>query len=465
MGGTDCGSNSGDITALDTPDSQAERERLRGMLTAAQAGANRCAPRLVSSHAGAIRRVMLAVPSGVARNLQLSAGYRSLIGALPVGTGFVVVHNRGIREDVEHWFANAGHVGTAVHFVALDDAHAITMWVADGSVAVTDATGRPRLVEPWHFRRHGDAQIADAVAEHTDIKAAHAPLIFHGGNCLAGDDFWLIGRDHMVETARLMEQTVGGDCTVPVETMFRRHVDTDRTLVVLGGNRADALPGSVGKREGGRLVIEVPTDGVGRLQPVFHIDMMVTLLGRDVAGVFSIMVGSPRLADQILGTTSPFALQSEFDAIADTLDALGHRVLRNPIVHRHKESKALPLHRIEALSGETGGAWMKPALAELKALGAGPDDPVVPRYWYHVSWNNCLVENAGPAARRVYLPTYGHGADAELDVIDQHMAELWQSEGFQPVLLGNFVPFAKRQGSLHCIAKVLERGPVPGTGL
>lgn len=89
----------------------------------------------------------------------------------------------------------------------------------------------------------------------------------------------------------------------------------------------------------------------------------------------------------------------------------------------------------------------------------------MPRYWYHVSWNNCLVENAGTAGRRVYLPTYGHGADAELDVIDQHMAELWQSEGFQPVLLGNFVPFAKRQGSLHCIAKVLERGPAPGSGL
>ena len=37
------------------------------------------------------------------------------------------------------------------------------------------------------------ALIADNVEEHTSVRASQAPLVFQGGNCLIGDDFWLLG--------------------------------------------------------------------------------------------------------------------------------------------------------------------------------------------------------------------------------------------------------------------------------
>ena len=54
------------------------------------------------------------------------------------------------------------------------------------------------------FPRAGDALIADAVEEHTEIRASGAPLVFQGGNCLVGDDFWLLGTDYFADTLDLL---------------------------------------------------------------------------------------------------------------------------------------------------------------------------------------------------------------------------------------------------------------------
>jgi hypothetical protein len=97
-------------------------------------------------------------------------------------------------------------------------------------------------------------------------------------------------------------------------------------------------------------------------------------------------------------------------------------------------------------------------VSELGAAGARDDTAVTVRDWYHITWNNCLVENSGGAGRHVYLPTYGHGPNRDLAVIDEHMARLWTELGFEVHPLADFTSFARRQGVVHCIKKYLRRG-------
>jgi hypothetical protein len=45
------------------------------------------------------------------------------------------------------------------------------------------------------------------------------------------------------------------------------------------------------------------------------------------------------------------------------------------------------------------------------------------------------------------------------------MEALWEELGFTVHLLGDFNPFAERQGVVHCIKKYVTRGDSAGVGL
>jgi hypothetical protein len=105
-----------------------------------------------------------------------------------------------------------------------------------------------------------------------------------------------------------------------------------------------------------------------------------------------------------------------------------------------------------------GSEAMLPALTELARAGATASTPVELRSWHHITWNNCLVENSQRSGRHVYLPTFGHGENADLAPIDQAMEALWQQRGFEVHLLADFNGFAARQGVVHCIKKYVTRG-------
>ena len=128
-----------------------------------------------------------------------------MISALRPGTEFVVVHAASAGDTVEEWFRH-GRAPETVTYVPLPDYVSFTDWAEDAYVALIDADDGTRyLIEPWQFLRAGDALIADAVEEYTDIRAAQAPLIFQGGNCLIGDDFWLLGTDYFADTVALLQ--------------------------------------------------------------------------------------------------------------------------------------------------------------------------------------------------------------------------------------------------------------------
>lgn len=431
-----------------------------------QVGAGLESPSLVSSFDGSIDRILFCFPSYADSDPRLIEGYTSVISALRVGTLFIAVHNASVRSSVEGWFAAAGHPPANIEFVPVPDYVSLTDWAEDPYVALTDAgEGTSYLMEPWSFGRVGDALIADTAEEYTDVRASSSPLIFQGGNCLVGNDFWLLGRDYFADTLAL----ITGDqspVTVPsgvtpdafAANLFSTYVDAGRRLILLGTNRPIPLRDYVGTRTGDTFFLDIPSNGAGTFQPIFHIDMFVTLVGVNNDSVFEVLVGSPALADERLGTTSPFALAEVYDGLARDLERAGFSVRRNPLVHWPTLGQTVALARLKELSRDPDGLPLVDAVAELEAAGAEDGTRIRVRDWHHICWNNCLVENSTTTGKHVYLPTFGDAGHPGLAVIDAEMNGLWEDLGFTVHLLGDFNAFAERQGVVHCIKKYVTRG-------
>jgi hypothetical protein len=446
------------------PVSDSSLERFESLRAATPPTPGLQQPRLTSTWQGRIERILFAVPAFSVDDEESATAYRSVISALRPGTEFVAVHAETRRDDVEAWFRAAGHTDT-VTYVPLPDYVSFTDWAEDAYLSLTDASDdSPYLMEPWEFQRAGDALIADAVEEYTDIQASQAPLVFQGGNCLIGDDFWFLGTDYFADSVTLLQSgrppveiPDRADLDGTVRQLFRDYVDAERELTLIGTRRPIAVPQFRGAREGGRFFLDLPSGGVGALQPIFHIDMFITLVGRE-GGRFTLLVGDPAMADDMLGTTSPYALREAYDQIAAALAAAGFEVRRNPLVHRGTPGETFPLAELRASAAQDGDPAFAQAVRELAVAGARDDTAVTVRDWHHITWNNCLVENSGSAGRHVYMPTFGHGDNGDLAVIDEHMTGLWKDLGFEVHPLADFNSFARRQGVVHCIKKYLRRG-------
>ena len=148
--------------------------------------------------------------------------------------------------------------------------------------------------------------------------------------------------------------------------------------------------------------------------------MFISLVGRDASGTYTVLVGDPRLAANILGTPLPDgAMQDVFDDIAEQLSLLDFNVIRNPL-----------------------------------PLVYDDDDVARVRYWYFATSNNVIVQDS---PKTVWLPTYGHGVWSSLSATDQRNKEIWEDLGYQVNLLADFHPFAANLGAAHCISKYIAR--------
>lgn len=226
-------------------------------------------PTLISSFNGSIDRILFCFPNWAPNDPDLAPAYQSVISSLRVGTKFVVVHHDSIKQNIEPWFTVAGHKPEDVLLVGLPDYVSLTDWAEDAYVSLTDAAdGSGYLMEPWEFKRAGDALIADAVEEYSDIKASQAPLIFQGGNCLIGSDFWMFGKDYFADTVELLQGQrppvkvpEGESADDFTRELFTKYVDKNRKLLLIGTNKPISIREYIGTKSGPDYYLDVAAGG------------------------------------------------------------------------------------------------------------------------------------------------------------------------------------------------------------
>jgi hypothetical protein len=391
-------------------------------------------PRIVSSAHGPLRHLLLAYPSYAGGDDVYRDVFVDLFAKLPAQTELTIVtHPEAVSEVREAVDRLRPESETTI--VEAPEYLEFTVWAEDPYVVVEDVgASEPKtfLVEPFAFRRFGDGVLADLVAEATPLQSTQAPLYFEGGNVLIGDDFVLIGIDYLLNTRNVFreDQPVRDVPANPraldklITDRFRQTFDPDREVHFVGTRLQVPEETTRRIRVDGKRWSEVVYAGTGTRQPIFHIDMFISLTGRAESGRYRVLVGSPVAADRILGRRPlPHALDPIFDDVARNLERMGFEVVRNP----------LPLVFVD-----------------------DPDEKL--RAWYFATSNNCLVEIDGER-RSVWLPTYGHAPWPELAATDEANREIWEQLGFTVHSLADFHPFAQNLGSVHCIKKYLSRSP------
>lgn len=418
-------------TDIDVPADASRRRRRTAAVAAQLSGTRPQSPSLVGSAAGAIERLLLTIPGYAARGGDANpygVVYRDLLAKLPAQTEIVILTHDGVDEIIRGWVDRAGR-GAATTVVATDDFLGFSVWAEDGYVVIADGAGEHAFVEPAAFPRYGDALVADLVSAAAGLGLYQAPLHLQGGNVLIGDDFFFIGIDYPLltfEEGILTAPSQAGEDAL-LREVYRRYLDAQRTFVPVG-TTLPVPPAAVRELQldGATWREEIHAgDAPGTRQPVFHIDMFVSLAGRGADGRYRVLVGDPREAARLTGEPlQPHAMAPVFDDVARDLARRGFDVIRTP----------LPL--------------------------VYADDPEARvRSWYFATSSNVLVHAPAGEQPSVFIPTYAHGPFAgTLAATDRRNAEIWAGLGFDVVALADFHPFASNLGAAHCIKKYLARG-------
>ncbi|MCP5119387.1 MAG: hypothetical protein GY953_51960, partial [bacterium] len=131
-----------------------------------------------------------------------------------------------------------------------------SIWAQDGYCCLQSDDGRTVLLEPLAFNRGGDHFVAEQVAAETNMEAEVTKYYIEGGNILAGDNYLLVGKDYLEYN---QQQT--GESEAELTQSFRDLFGVEH-VIWLGLDQAVQFP---------IYVYE------GRYQPIFHIDMYITL--------------------------------------------------------------------------------------------------------------------------------------------------------------------------------------------
>ncbi len=291
-------------------------------------------------------------------------------------------------------------------WLAIVDDPSHSIWAQDAYCVLNDAGGKTIMMEPMEFCRYGDHYIAEQIAANTDIEIETTKYYLEGGNLLCGDDYALIGKDYLHES-----MTITGESERKITQNLKKALGVNH-IVWVGQDRKLKFP------------LEIYQ---GEYQPIFHIDMFITLAGKTTQGKELILVGDPRLAKKFLGQKPiPTVIANAFDRIAKQLKT--DRKLNCEVVR-------LPLD-----------LWL--------------DDDSDPSTGTFLTYNNCLIEIYG-TQKNVYLPAYGSVSTSSVNrhKLDREVKRIFRDElGFKVKMMsGSYHELCKSGGSLHCITKTLNR--------
>ena len=141
--------------------------------------------------------------------------------------------------------------------------------------------------------------------------------------------------------------------------LFATYVDGARRLILVGTRRPIPLRDFVGAREGDDFYLDIASEGAGTFQPIFHIDMFVTLVPRRRRRLRASR-GEPEARRRAARVSSPYALDDVYDTIAAEFTRLGFAVTRNPLVHRPTLGTTLSFARLTELASQPANSALVP---------------------------------------------------------------------------------------------------------
>jgi hypothetical protein len=302
-----------------------------------------------------------------------------------------------------------------VDVIAAPDSAALWSWAQDRCVICRDtATGTSVIVHGTSAEAEDTARYA--AAARPEARRVMTDLRLEGGNILADANVCFLGTDSVEDNAAFPER-------------FGAEIESRRTVMTIGGDaplprrgpvRFAIQPGDLRWRE----ALDRNLSRTDTRQPVFHLDMFMTLAGRGSDGRLRVLVGDPDAASRLIGLPLPAGFpRRAFDEIALGLERRGFDVIRNPLPFVYFDDPAARM-----------------------------------REWFYASSNNGWVEWTGQGPSRVWLPQYGFGAWPELQSTDAANAALWRALDFEVIPAGDFLPLADQLGALNCVSKILARG-------
>lgn len=242
------------------------------------------------------------------------------------------------------------------------------------------------------------------------VKAAQAEEFitqfpFRGGNVLSGDGFVLVGKN-------LLASIDPNRSIIENADWLKDKLEITQRIIPVGGLAPVYLE---------------PFKGMGirflprrkfSWQPVFHIDMFLTLAGRALDGRPRVVMGVP--VSGYGGPLPQFCFPFMYDEVRAELEEEGFQVVDCP----------LPLYRIRTTR------------------------EVI---WYYATFSNGLVA-ATPRSKNAYLPDY----DIEgIDPFRIEVCEVWDRLGFEVQLIGDCKGIVKfKGGAINCITNVSKRIPL-----
>ncbi len=251
-------------------------------------------------------------------------------------------------------------------------------------------------------------------------------LHIQGGNCLAADDFLLLGAYDFKQTAAMLKfsDPAASELKRPeLEAYARRKIGEllgYKKIISVGLqgrlSPSDCLPQAPGIYE--ELNADLPPDAYPTLQPFKHLDLYLSLAGRnpDTDAYRLLLAEVFPLFPTPDARSYARSLNRRLNEVARLLSDLGHfQIIRNPI-------------------------------------------PLLPQNHF-AYYNNCLLEIKAEGQKKVWLPLFASGGQkAQMAQWDQENNQIWQSLGFEVLPLNTLYPFTLKKGAIHCLSKYLSRG-------
>ncbi len=361
---------------------------------------------MLPTYIGAIDHVALFAPVYEAEHF--AATYTALINSLPADCRVSIVAADDATDKIANWPLDASRLGNLSISPAGD--LKLTAWARDPALAL-QSSGKPLLMVSPQLDRRDDLAAFRLLATWNHFSLHPTGIPFEAGNFLVAEDVVFVGADSID--------------SLPENVSIDQLIPTQYTVIEIGSTEVQTCQTAFDVKTGSETWQEIfhYHNRPGTRQPIFHIDMFVSLAGTDADGRPILLVGDPSLAAQILERpVHPRCLAAQFDAIADSLTARGMVVVRNP----------LPMIYMDDISTRT-------------------------RTWFYASSNNVLVQQSAKAGNIVWQPEFGHDNWPELAHTDAANRKIWEDLGFEVRLIPDGQKLAENLGGLHCMTNVLKR--------